>query len=330
LVKLNIYDLHSSISGLHDFLQDVLDNGLYHVGVEVYGLEFMYAAGEHRPMGFLEALQGGGDTSSSVSSPQQSSRTPRSSSTSGIVWHPPKQHSFHAYKRTVDIGATELSMWKVFSVVTQMAPAWQQDGYHILQQNCVHFADAFCTALGCGPIPDIFFVGTRQAKDTPLHQKSNTTLYRKVSENFANAADAMSGILPFYKADAKAQEIRDQRSDPFQVSSDFPDSDEELGVLTAEETAHTHVLPQSLSLRIARHRPSENDVMERSLARHVTPDNGDDGEENVILEEVEQYSRVPATKAMRKGFAMYRSQPKALSSVHDVDELEIQDNFLAI
>jgi hypothetical protein len=181
-VMLNVYDLHSSIAGLNDFFQDRFSGGLYHVGVEVYGLEFMYSAGDHG----LNA--------------RQPCCSPDSESESGILRHCPKQHSVHSFKRSIDMGLTKLSMRSVFSLTDEMGTEWSKTAYHVLNKNCISFANSFCIALGCGSIPSIF-IGSKfsdEAPDDPPWKLSS--LYSQASA----AARWAFGSAPAVPNDTKA------------------------------------------------------------------------------------------------------------------------------
>jgi len=95
--------------------------GAFHVGVEVYGREWMYG---HNPDG------------------------------AGIVAIKPLSIRHHRFRETIPMASTELSKHEVSSVVQNMHGDFSGLAYHILSKNCCHFAQEFCTKLGVGSIPE--------------------------------------------------------------------------------------------------------------------------------------------------------------------------------
>lgn len=141
MVRLNVYDLHRSLSTLNDFLQEVWEGGLYHVGVEVFGLEYMYSAGESQVGRRIPANRG---------------FAAKQEQTTGILWHKPRRHGFHSYKKSIDMGLTRIPFREVVQLIAIMSDQWRPMDYNIMNKNCVHFADAFTRALGVGAVPTMF------------------------------------------------------------------------------------------------------------------------------------------------------------------------------
>jgi hypothetical protein len=154
-VRLNIYDLHSSMKPLNDVLQDIFSGGFYHVGVEVFGMEWMYAQSGKK----LDVVK--------VTQPERGNAKCLASSMckSGIVRHRPRQHAVHAYKRSTILGFTELSARSILALIKDMGDEFRTDDYHLIRKNCATFANAFALALGVGPIPSIFLWNPHFEKD---------------------------------------------------------------------------------------------------------------------------------------------------------------------
>merc|ERR1712216_936192 len=129
---------------------DALGAGLYHVGVEVFGVEFMYA-NQNKPLGTAKSKDG-------FLKP-----------TTGIIRHSPRAHAFHAFSRSIDLGFTEFSSGGVSAMIKEMGKDFRVDNYDLISRNCVAFANALTQALGVGPIPSIFF-GRGRFEDEALGQ----------------------------------------------------------------------------------------------------------------------------------------------------------------
>jgi len=99
----------------------LLVGGVFHAGVEVYGIEWCY--------GFSE----GGQT--------------------GVAHVAPRTHPQHSYRTTVPLGHTRLSEEEVRNLLWRMAQGWPGSEYHLLHHNCLNFCNALCTELGVRRIP---------------------------------------------------------------------------------------------------------------------------------------------------------------------------------
>lgn len=136
----NVYDLHWAMSALNGLLQDTASLGAFHVGIQVYGVEFMFA-GES----IVENATG-------------------SVTLGGIMRHFPKQHTVHAYRETIDLGKTRLSLHEVIRAADSMSEDWTGKSYHILNRNCIHFASALVARLQVDPIPERVTAGAEAAR----------------------------------------------------------------------------------------------------------------------------------------------------------------------
>lgn len=134
-VLLNVYDIGDEsedeemadliwrINRLSTVDDRVLMGGVYHAGVEIYGREWGY-----------------GGTDEYVT---------------GIAACPPRCNWQHTYRATVVMGPSPLTESEVAALLEAMqaSPEWCGIQYDLLNHNCLHFANKFCTLLGVGRIP---------------------------------------------------------------------------------------------------------------------------------------------------------------------------------
>jgi len=131
-VKLNVYDLHWSISGLNKMLVNTFGIGAFHVGVELFGVEYMFANGRQSRIG-----------------PEES----------GIIKHIPRNHSIHVFREVINLGQTSLSPHAVRKKLDRMKAMWTIGSYNIVHRNCIHFAMAFAEILGASSLPSYITAG---------------------------------------------------------------------------------------------------------------------------------------------------------------------------
>jgi hypothetical protein len=130
-VLVHVYDLGTS--AVTQFLNSYAQNmGIFHSGVEVYGAEWCF-----------------GSTNSGT----------------GVSKIVPCTANPHIYRKTVSMGCTKLTMAQVRKVVELLTEKWPGDSYHILSRNCIHFSNAFCELLGCGPLPAWIFGIVQRTKE---------------------------------------------------------------------------------------------------------------------------------------------------------------------
>lgn len=131
-VLLHVYEVGQLPGPVHGLLA-AMNTGAFHVGVEIYGIEYSYGLSvDPRRVCGLEA-----------------SREPR-------------KHPLHKYRNTIRLGPTHLNTQQVEQKVREMGPQWLGRDYDTIRRNCVTFAEHFCRELGTSPPPE--FVGslTRQ------------------------------------------------------------------------------------------------------------------------------------------------------------------------
>lgn len=99
----------------------MLVGGVFHAGVEIYGIEWCYG---YAPPGYM-----------------------------GVSHLAPRTHPQHSYRTTVPLGRTQLSDEEVKTVVARYAQTWPGSEYHIIHHNCLNFCNALCQELGVRRIP---------------------------------------------------------------------------------------------------------------------------------------------------------------------------------
>lgn len=116
-VALHIYDANPSgpVHALNKVLRP-LGTGVFHCGVEIYGLEWSY-------------------------------------SRQGIFSIAPRSYIGNRILETVCMGKTSLSDEAVLHLVMTLKKDWPGSEYHLLLHNCCHFSDGLCKSLGVGGIP---------------------------------------------------------------------------------------------------------------------------------------------------------------------------------
>jgi len=96
--------------------------GVFHVGVEIDGLEWSYGCST------VETVP-------------------------GVSCTLPRQHPQHHFRQTIGGRRTQLSPEDVADIISQMIEEYPGDDYDLLRRNCCHWADDFCQRLGVSRIP---------------------------------------------------------------------------------------------------------------------------------------------------------------------------------
>lgn len=127
MVLLNVYDiardveLFQKINKVTTGNNNALIGGLFHAGVEVYGIEWCY--------GFADDGR------------------------SGVSHVMPRSHPQHNYRTTVPMGVTAFGAREVRVLMGRMTEEWPGWEYHLFHHNCLNFSNALCAELGVGRIP---------------------------------------------------------------------------------------------------------------------------------------------------------------------------------
>mmetsp|Transcript_4423 Transcript_4423/g.10742 ORF Transcript_4423/g.10742 Transcript_4423/m.10742 type:complete len:243 (+) Transcript_4423:140-868(+) len=145
-IRLNLYDLFGTTSTqmLNEYLRP-LNAGVFHCGVEVYGLEWSFGSS---PQQIPEWHPVFGDTPS----------------VSGVYKYYPRTCMDHTYCETIDLGRTTKSQGLVLRHLRAMRHEWLADEYDLLERNCCHFSVEFCRRLGATSIPEKVLMAPKVGK----------------------------------------------------------------------------------------------------------------------------------------------------------------------
>ncbi|KAL2321541.1 hypothetical protein Fmac_025920 [Flemingia macrophylla] len=116
MVYLNVYDLTPANNYLY-----VFGVGIFHSGIEVYGMEYGFGAHEF--------------------------------STSGVFEVEPRNCPGFIFRRSVLLGSTDMSYSEFTSFMERLSTKYHGDTYHLIAKNCNHFTDEVCQELTGNPIP---------------------------------------------------------------------------------------------------------------------------------------------------------------------------------
>lgn len=116
-IWLHVYDLGEFGGVLNDTILEKFRLGMYHVGVEVFGVEYCF-----------EDLNG----------------------TSGIFKCKPKTntHNNYRYKESTHMGRARMGKREIEQLVEFLCGVWRSDSYHLTHRNCLTFAGIFSKAIG--------------------------------------------------------------------------------------------------------------------------------------------------------------------------------------
>lgn len=109
---------------------DLVDNawtywcgvGIFHSGVEIYGVEYAYGGHEYDAPGVF------------ATNPREAPGT--------VTW-----------REAIEVGTTDLTPAEVHEVVLQMGATYRGNRYHLLQMNCNTFSSDLCQRLTGAPAP---------------------------------------------------------------------------------------------------------------------------------------------------------------------------------
>ncbi|RAL49361.1 hypothetical protein DM860_012794 [Cuscuta australis] len=115
-VYVNVYDL-TPVNG-YFYWAGV---GVFHTGIEVYGVEYAFGAHEHP--------------------------------TSGVFEVEPKQCPGFKFRRSILMGTTFLDPVQVRQFMERQSANYNGDSYHLITKNCNHFCQDICHKLTGNNIP---------------------------------------------------------------------------------------------------------------------------------------------------------------------------------
>lgn len=115
-VFLNVYDL----TAVNDYLY-WSGIGVFHSGVEVYGMEYAFGAHEYPSSGVFEVE--------------------------------PRQCPGFKFRKSILVGTTSLDPMQVRDFIERQSASYHGDTYHLIVKNCNHFCEDMCFKLTGKTIP---------------------------------------------------------------------------------------------------------------------------------------------------------------------------------
>lgn len=123
VAHLNVYNLEGA-EGYNYLARAMGLGGVFHVGVEVFGVEWTFAYAEDASFG------------------------------SGVYGTAPRSSPDGVFLESVPLGKiAPRTAHGVWAILCRMSSQWLSADYHPLGKNCVHFCRAFCKELGVEPPP---------------------------------------------------------------------------------------------------------------------------------------------------------------------------------
>jgi len=167
-----VYDLgHVSKWVLNSWASRVADVGVFHVGVEVLGVEFCF-----------QAMEG-------------SSSTDVEDDKTGLTWHYPRSHPRHVFRESVSLGVSRMQAGEMQGLLKQLEAQWPARLYNPISRNCVDFAEHFVVGLHTTePFPAwVHGLAKGLARNTRLADLPGLSL---LDCSKSSAAEAKDGLAP--------------------------------------------------------------------------------------------------------------------------------------
>ena len=111
-VSASVYDLSE-----YNSLAESIGSGIYHVGIQVAGLEWSFGACDDG---------------------------------TGIFFVEPRTCSIGTFKESVLLGETHMEAEDILVILYEMAPKWLGPDYHVLEKNCLKFSQSFLDQIVAG------------------------------------------------------------------------------------------------------------------------------------------------------------------------------------
>ncbi|DBA93725.1 TPA: hypothetical protein ACH3X3_013792 [Trebouxia sp. C0006] len=144
-VYLNIYDLSDQNSWTY-----WCGVGIFHSGLEVYGVEYAYGGHEYDVSGVFAT------NPKDAPGPGESPLLNELQLQAGASCTPAWLNVLHfavLFRENVLVGHTQMSPQRVQQAVQEMGEQYKGNAYHLLQRNCNHFSNDLCVKLTGQPAP---------------------------------------------------------------------------------------------------------------------------------------------------------------------------------
>lgn len=119
-VLLNVYDMYK----INEYTSNV-GIGVFHSGVEIYGSEYAYGGHQFPISGIFEII-------------------PRDERDLGDQFR---------FRQTIQVGYTDFTEEDVKKIIHELGKEFRGDRYHLMNNNCNHFSNAFSKILCGNDIP---------------------------------------------------------------------------------------------------------------------------------------------------------------------------------
>ncbi|KAK8945359.1 DeSI-like protein [Platanthera guangdongensis] len=151
---LNVYDLTPINNYLYWF-----GLGIFHTGIEVHGMEYGFGAHDY--------------------------------ATSGVFEVEPKSCPGFVFRRSLWLGATDMSRAEFRMFIEQLSGKYYGDTYHLIAKNCNHFTDDVCMRLTGKSIPG--WVLSATAFYLKIFKSQLSDIYQIIQHYPANGGSGRSG-----------------------------------------------------------------------------------------------------------------------------------------
>jgi hypothetical protein len=233
-VALSVYELHGA-AAINLLTSASGFGGAYHVGVEVYGLEWSF---------------GGSDVGTGV-----------------YMVHIGTSTLGNLRSREV-LGRTRKSPEEVFEILGDMRKKWRGAQYHLLARNCVHFCKTFTQRLGFARTPDWIntladtgaaLTGAQADEGVLIAEEENLDQYDDDDlEDFANEGDQIALLELAWR---RSQEYTFELVEKATLDSKFEDLLVEFRFIVAGR--------ESLRLQPVANRLMRDERLEQAIAESV-------------------------------------------------------------
>jgi hypothetical protein len=160
LVRLNVYDL--SPQNQYTYWAGV---GIFHTGVEVYGIEYAYGGHDYDVSGIFATnprqAPGAGEAGTSTQGREFNIMPSdgfdfsqiKAKSVAALPCFPPCQGDQRLpapavkFRESICVGETNLSQMELQQLIQKFGEQYKGNRYHLLQKNCNHFASDLCFQL---------------------------------------------------------------------------------------------------------------------------------------------------------------------------------------